>query len=116
MQRLDVQARFLPGVILFEMGRLADAARVFSQLADDYPELSELHALPKPFEQSRAVLEMAIRTGPGLRERCNGRRHTEEGSKDKQGAVLFDINRLNVEVALATHEALFSPRWERGRR
>jgi Flp pilus assembly protein TadD len=67
----DPQMRFLRGVILTEQNKQADAITAFTQLTQDFPELSEpynnlaaLYASQSKFDQARAALEQAIKLNP----------------------------------------------------
>lgn len=67
----DAQMRFQKGLILTEQNRIADAARVFSSLAEDYPDMPEphnnlavLYASQGQYDKARIALETAIRTHP----------------------------------------------------
>lgn len=67
----DAQARFLKGLALTELNRAGEAIRVFSELAEEYPELPEphnnlavLYAAQGQYDRAKNSLEMAIRTHP----------------------------------------------------
>lgn len=67
----DPQARFLKGIALTELNRLAEATAVFQKLTEDFPELPEpynnlavLYAQQRQYDKARSALEMAIRTHP----------------------------------------------------
>lgn len=67
----DPQMRFLRGVILTEQNKQAEAITAFTQLTQDFPELSEpynnlaaLYASQSKFDQARAALEQAIKLNP----------------------------------------------------
>jgi Flp pilus assembly protein TadD len=67
----DPQMRFLRGVILTEQNKQAEAIIAFTQLTQDFPELSEpynnlaaLYASQSKFDQARAALEQAIKLNP----------------------------------------------------
>lgn len=67
----DAQMRFTKGLILTEQKKTADAIKVFSSLAEDYPDLPEpynnlavLYASQGQYEKAREALEAAIRTHP----------------------------------------------------
>jgi Flp pilus assembly protein TadD len=68
----DPQLRFLYGVILADRGRAAEAADVFQQLTEDFPELPEpynnlavVYAAAGDLDKARAALENAVRALPG---------------------------------------------------
>lgn len=70
----DVQARFLQGVVLMDMGRDAEALALFSNLAQLYPELPDtmnnialLHARAGRLDQALTALQAALRNNPGHR-------------------------------------------------
>ena len=67
----DVQARFLRGVVLAELGRTDDAITVFRRLAEDLPEMPEpynnlavLYAGRGDYDRARDALLDAIHTHP----------------------------------------------------
>jgi tetratricopeptide (TPR) repeat protein len=67
----DAQARFSEGVKLAKEGRVAQALKVFSELARDYPDLAEphnnlgvLYEKSGEFERARAALEQAVKKDP----------------------------------------------------
>src|SRR5690242_20881040 len=67
----DAQMRFTKGLILTEQKKTADAIKIFSSLAEDYPDLTEpynnlavLYASQGQYEKAREALEAAIRTHP----------------------------------------------------
>ena len=67
----DVQARFMQGVILTELGRNEEAKAVFRQLTVEFPEVAEpynnlavLYAAGGDFDNARATLETAVRINP----------------------------------------------------
>jgi tetratricopeptide (TPR) repeat protein len=71
-QPRDARARFLKGVILTDLKRRDEAIAVFTELAQDFPELPEpynnlavLYAAQGNYERARDVLEMSVRTYPG---------------------------------------------------
>jgi tetratricopeptide (TPR) repeat protein len=70
----DAQARFLRGVVLMEMKRNDEALALFTQLAQEYPELPEpynnialLQVRAGRIELARQALEVALRNDPGHR-------------------------------------------------
>lgn len=67
----DPQMRFLRGVILTEQNKQAEAITAFTQLTQDFPELSEpynnlaaLYASQSKFDQARNALEQALKLNP----------------------------------------------------
>jgi Flp pilus assembly protein TadD len=67
----DAQARFLQAVVLMDLLRNTEAAALFTQLTQDYPELADpynnlalLHVRAQQFQQARVALEMALRNDP----------------------------------------------------
>lgn len=67
----DAQMRFQKGLILTEQNRIADATKVFSSLAEEYPDLPEphnnlavLYASQGQYDKAKSALEAAIRTHP----------------------------------------------------
>jgi Flp pilus assembly protein TadD len=70
----DAQTRFVHGVVLMELRRDAEAAEVFTRIAQEFPELPEpfnnlglLHARAGRLDAARAALEAALRNDPGHR-------------------------------------------------
>ena len=70
----DAQARFRVGVVLMDMGRDDEAAALFGDLAQLYPELPDphnnialLHARAGRLDQALAALQTALRNDPGHR-------------------------------------------------
>lgn len=70
-QPLDMQARFLRGLILAEQKRESEAIDVFARLTQDNPEYAEpynnlavLYAARGNLEGARAALEAAVRVNP----------------------------------------------------
>lgn len=67
----DAQMRFHKGLILTEQKKTADAIRIFSSLAEEYPDLPEpynnlavLYASQGQYDKAKGALEAAIRTHP----------------------------------------------------
>jgi hypothetical protein len=67
----DMQARFMKGTILAELGNSKEAADIFLKLTQDYPELPEpynnlavLYAAQGQYDKARAALEQSLRTHP----------------------------------------------------
>ena len=67
----DAQMRFLKGVILTQRGRRDEAVKVYTDIAQDYPELPEplnnlavIYAAQGEYDKARSALEMAIRITP----------------------------------------------------
>ena len=67
----DLRARFLKGLIFAEQGKAGEAIATLRTLAEDYPELPELHhylaviyAAHGQYEKSRAALEKSLRARP----------------------------------------------------
>ncbi len=67
----DAQVRFLKGLILTEQNRANEAIKVFTALAEDYPELPEpynnlavLYAQQNQLDKAKSALQLAIQTNP----------------------------------------------------
>lgn len=67
----DAQMRFHKGLILTEQKKTADAIRIFSSLAEEFPDLPEpynnlavLYASQGQYDKAKGALEAAIRTHP----------------------------------------------------
>jgi len=70
----DAQTRFVHGVVLMELRRDAEAAELFTRIAQEFPELPEpfnnlglLHARAGRLDAARVALEAALRNDPGHR-------------------------------------------------
>ena len=70
----DAQTRFVHGVVLMELRRDAEALEVFTQVAQEFPELPEplnnialLQARAGRLDAARSALESALRNDPGHR-------------------------------------------------
>ena len=70
----DAQTRFVHGVVLMELRRDAEAAELFTRIAQEFPELPEpfnnlglLHARAGRLDAARVALETALRNDPGHR-------------------------------------------------
>jgi Flp pilus assembly protein TadD len=70
----DAQTRFVHAVVLMELRRDAEAAEVFTRIAQEFPELPEpfnnlglLHARAGRLDAARMALEAALRNDPGHR-------------------------------------------------
>jgi Flp pilus assembly protein TadD len=91
----DVRARFAQGVVLMDLRRDAEAAEVFTALAQDFPTLADphnnlalLHARAGRWEAARAALEVALRNDPGHR------------------LALENLGDVNLQLALAAWQAV----------
>ena len=67
----DAQMRFFKGLIQREAGKPAEALAIFTELAQDFPELPEPHnnlaviyASQNELDKARAALDMALRNNP----------------------------------------------------
>jgi len=70
----EAQTRFVHGVVLMELRRDAEAAELFTRIAQEFPELPEpfnnlglLHARAGRLDAARVALEAALRNDPGHR-------------------------------------------------
>jgi Flp pilus assembly protein TadD len=70
----DAQTRFVHAVVLMELRRDAEAAELFTRIAQEFPELPEpfnnlglLHARAGRLDAARMALEAALRNDPGHR-------------------------------------------------
>lgn len=100
----DPQLRFLYGVALAETGRKKDAAEVFEQMTQDFPELPEpynnlavMYAASGELDRARTALENAVRALPGyalghenlgdVYLRMAARAYQKAGELDPRGAT-----------------------------
>jgi tetratricopeptide (TPR) repeat protein len=114
----DAQGRFLKGLILTEMNRLAEAVRMFTELTEDYPELPEpynnlavLYAAQADYERAKQSLEMAIRTHPSYATAHEnlGDIYAKMASQAYDKALQLDRSNTSAQTKLALIRDLFSP-------
>jgi tetratricopeptide (TPR) repeat protein len=114
----DAQGRFLKGLILTELNRHADAIKVFTALADDYPELPEpynnlavLYAAQGQYDQAKQSLEMAIRTHPSYATAHEnlGDIYAKMASQSYDKALQLDRTNTSAQTKLALIRELFNP-------
>ena len=114
----DAQGRFLKGLILTELGKNADAIKVFTTLTEDYPELPEpynnlavLYAAQADYERAKNSLEMAIRTHPSYATAHEnlGDIYAKMASQAYDKAMQLDKSNLSAQTKLALIQDLFSP-------
>ena len=114
----DAQGRFLKGLILTELGKNADAIKVFTTLSEDYPELPEpynnlavLYAAQADYERAKNSLEMAIRTHPSYATAHEnlGDIYAKMASQAYDKAMQLDKSNLSAQTKLALIQDLFSP-------
>lgn len=114
----DAQGRFLKGLVLTELGRNADAIKVFSELTEDYPELPEpynnlavLYAAQADYERAKQSLEMAIRTHPSYATAHEnlGDIYAKLASQAYDKAMQLDKSNVSAQTKLALIQDLFSP-------
>lgn len=114
----DAQGRFLKGLILTDMNRLAEAVRMFTELTEDYPELPEpynnlavLYAAQADYERAKQSLEMAIRTHPSYATAHEnlGDIYAKMASQAYDKALQLDRSNTSAQTKLALIRDLFSP-------
>lgn len=114
----DAQGRFLKGLILTELGRNADAIKIFTELTEDYPELPEpynnlavLHAAQADYVRAKQSLEMAIRTHPSYATAHEnlGDIYAKLASQAYDKAMQLDKSNVSAQTKLALIQDLFSP-------
>jgi tetratricopeptide (TPR) repeat protein len=114
----DAQGRFLKGLILTELNRVPEAIKVFSDLADDYPELPEpynnlavLYAAQGQYDRARNSLEMAIRTHPSYATAHEnlGDIYAKMASLAYDKALQLDQGNTSAQTKLALIKELFGP-------
>jgi tetratricopeptide (TPR) repeat protein len=114
----DAQGRFLKGLILTELGRNADAIKIFTELTEDYPELPEpynnlavLYAAQADYERAKQNLEMAIRTHPSYATAHEnlGDIYAKLASQAYDKALQLDKSNVSAQTKLALIQELFSP-------
>lgn len=114
----DAQGRFLKGLILTELGRNADAIKIFTELTEDYPELPEpynnlavLYAAQADYERAKQSLEMAIRTHPSYATAHEnlGDIYAKLASQAYDKAMQLDKSNVSAQTKLALIQDLFSP-------
>jgi len=114
----DAQGRFLKGLILTELNRYPDAIKVFSGLAEDFPELPEpynnlavLYAAQADYERAKSSLEMAIRTHPSYATAHEnlGDIYAKMASQAYDKALQLDKSNTSAQTKLALIRDLFSP-------
>lgn len=114
----DAQGRFLKGLILTELNRYADAIKVFTTLADDYPELPEpynnlavLYAAQGQYDQAKQSLEMAIRTHPSYATAHEnlGDIYAKMASQSYDKALQLDRTNTSAKTKLSLIKDLFNP-------
>ena len=113
----DPQMRFLRGVILTEQNKQAEAIIAFTQLTQDFPELSEpynnlaaLYASQSKFDQARAALEQAIKLNPNYATAHEnlGDVYAKLASQAYTRALQLDAGNTAVQPKLALIRQLFS--------
>lgn len=114
----DAQGRFLKGLILTELGRNAEAIKLFTELTEDYPELPEpynnlavLYAAQADYERAKQSLEMAIRTHPSYATAHEnlGDIYAKLASQAYDKAMQLDKSNVSAQTKLALIQDLFSP-------
>lgn len=112
----DAQTRFLKGLVLAQQGKTEDAAKVFSALTNDYPELPEpynnlavLYANQGQYEKAKQALEMAIRTHPSyaIAHENLGDVYAKMASLAYDRALKLDNGNSTTQTKLAMIQDLF---------
>lgn len=114
----DSQARFLKGLILTEQGQTDDAARIFTALTEDYPDLPEpynnlavLYASQGQYEKAKIALEKAIRTHPSYSTAHEnlGDIYAKMASQAYDRALQLDRSSASSKTKLSLIKDLFTP-------
>lgn len=115
----DAPMRFQKGLILTEQNRIADAARIFSSLSEDYPELPEpynnlavLYASQGQYDKAKGALESAIRTHPSYSTAHEnlGDIYAKMASQAYGKALQLDKGNAAAQTKLAMIKNLFTGR------
>jgi len=116
-QPRDPQARFLKGLLLTELKRVAEAIQVFTGLTEDFPELPEpynnlavLYASQGNYDKAKSALELAIHTHPSYATAHEnlGDIYAQLASRAYDRALQLDKNNAAAQVKLAMVKDLFS--------
>jgi tetratricopeptide (TPR) repeat protein len=111
------QGRFLKGLILTELGKSAEAIKVFTRLTEEYPELPEpynnlavLYAAQGQYDKARHALEMAISTHPSYATAHEnlGDIYAKMASQAYDKALQLDKSSTTAQTKLAMVKELFS--------
>ena len=117
----DPQMRFLRGVILTEQNKQAEAIAAFTQLTQDFPELSEpynnlaaLYASQSKFDQARAALEQAIKLNPNYATAHEnlGDVYARLAAQEYVRAQQFASTNASVAPKLVLIRQIFTPKAE----
>ncbi|MBB3637981.1 MULTISPECIES: tetratricopeptide repeat protein [Variovorax] len=117
----DPQMRFLRGVILTEQNKQAEAIAAFTQLTQDFPELSEpynnlaaLYASQSKFDQARAALEQALKLNPNYATAHEnlGDVYARLAAQEYVRAQQFASTNASVAPKLALIRQIFTPKTE----
>jgi Flp pilus assembly protein TadD len=117
----DPQMRFLRGVILTEQNKQAEAITAFTQLTQDFPELSEpynnlaaLYASQSKFDQARNALEQALKLNPNYATAHEnlGDVYARLAAQEYVRAQQFASTNASVAPKLALIRQIFSSKTE----
>lgn len=117
----DPQMRFLRGVILTEQNKQDEAIAAFTQLTQDFPELSEpynnlaaLYASQSKFDQARSALEQAIKLNPNYATAHEnlGDVYARLAAQEYVRAQQFASTNPSVAPKLALIRQIFTPKTE----
>jgi tetratricopeptide (TPR) repeat protein len=115
------QMRFLRGVILTEQKKQNEAIAAFTQLTQDFPELSEpynnlaaLYAAQSKFDQARAALEQALRLNPNYATAHEnlGDVYARLAAQEYVRAQQFASTNASVAPKLSLIRQIFNPKTE----
>lgn len=113
----DVQAQFLKGVVLAELGKSSDAIKIFSDITTKHPELPEphnnlavLYADQGQYDKARRALEMAIKTHPSYATAHEnlGDVYAKMATDAYDKALQLDKSNQRTQTKLAMVKELFS--------
>ncbi|MBE9610709.1 nuclear transport factor 2 family protein [Chitinilyticum piscinae] len=113
----DVQLRFLRGLALTESGRIDEAIKAFTQIAEENPGLPEpynnlavLYAQQNQLDKARAALQMAIQTNPSyaIAHENLGDLYARLASQSYDKALQLEAGNAKVQTKLTLVHELFS--------
>ncbi len=105
----DARGRFLRGMIFTQQKRLEDAARMYTELSQDYPELPEpynnlavIHADRGEFDKARTLLESAIRANAAFSAAHEnlGDIHARLAAQSYENALKLDAGNKTLSAKL----------------
>ncbi|WP_028455742.1 nuclear transport factor 2 family protein [Chitinilyticum litopenaei] len=113
----DLQLRFMRAIALTETGRIEDAIKAFTQIAEENPGLPEpynnlavLYAQQNQLDKARAALQMAIQTNPSyaIAHENLGDLYARLASQSYDKALQLESGNAKVQTKLTLVHELFS--------